>query len=84
MDCPECGEKLSHSNEEGTWETLVGFMSPPGHDHNDNCLTRIYRCKNWHSITLSKRRRCSNPDCDWVGKDECFCHTGKKVDEWPE
>jgi len=19
-----------------------------------------------------------------VGKDECFCHPGKKVDEWPE
>jgi len=81
MKCPECGEKMDY---DGEWETMVGFYSPPNHDHNDNCLIRVYRCKNGHTIKLSKRRRCPNPDCDWIGKDECFCHPGKKLDEWPE
>lgn len=83
MKCPECKEELYHSEEWGTMETCVGHFSPPGHDHNDNCLSRIYRCINGHQIKVSLRRRCPNPDCDWIGKDECFCHSGKKVDQWP-
>lgn len=83
MDCPRCGEKLFYSNY-GTFETLVGYSSPLGHDHDDNCLTRIYYCKSGHSIKLSKRRKCPHPDCDWIGKATCFCHPGKKIDEWPD
>ena len=64
-------------------ETLVGYRSPPGHDHNDNCMSREYTCGCGNRKVVSLRRRCPNPDCDWVGKEECFCHEGKKVDEWP-
>ena len=62
--------------------TLVGFSSPPGHRHDDNCTTRIYSCENQHGLKISIRQRC--PVCDWVGKEICGCHDGKKVDEWPK
>jgi hypothetical protein len=68
----------------GTMSTCVGYMSPPGHNHDDNCVTRQYDCSCGNKVIVSKRNRCSNPDCDWVGKDECFCHEGKKVEEWPD
>ena len=83
MKCVECGEELV-ACEQGSCRTLLGYSSPPGHDHGDNCLQKVYWCKNDHEQLVSKRNRCSNPDCDWIGKDECFCHPGKKVDEWPE
>jgi len=83
MSCKECGEKLIY-DQKGTWGTLVGYSSPSGHghDHDDNCLKRSYVCKNGHRKTVSLRRSC--PACDWVGKADCFCHEGPKVDEWPE
>lgn len=66
----------------GTSETMVGFSSPPGHDHDDNCRKRTYICKAGHRATLSIRRTC--PSCDWRGKETCFCHDGEKVDSWPD
>ncbi len=83
MKCIECNEDLVACTQ-GSAQTLVGYSSPPGHDHDDNCVKKEYWCKNDHIQVLSKQRRCSNPDCAWVGKDECFCHKGKKVDEWPQ
>lgn len=63
-------------------KTMVGYSSPPGHNHDDNCLLRMYVCDQCgHNHKVSKRRRC--PACDWVGKDSCFCHKGPKLDEWP-
>lgn len=83
LNCPECGELMSFTEGfDGTRETLVYYVSPPGHDHDDNCLKRIYRCPNGHARKVSKRRRC--PSCDWVGKKTCFCHPDPKVDEWYE
>jgi len=83
MRCTICGAKLI-ACEDGTVSTLVGYYSPPDHDHDDNCLKRVYFCENNHAQIIAKRRRCPNPDCNWVGKEDCFCHDGKKVDEWPE
>ena len=85
--CPECDGEIT-GGESGTWTTLVGFRSPPGHNHDDNCTKRLYWCANGHQFVLSIRRRCNvlQPDgtrCAWVGKQECFCHAGKKVDAWP-
>ncbi len=77
--CPKCGEAMSHS---GTMTTLLGFISPAGHNHDDNCRTRNYFCKCGYSEIVSKRNKCQA--CDWVGKETCFCHIGKKVDTWPE
>ncbi len=83
LNCPQCGEAMFFGGElDGTWETCVAYMSPERHDHNDNCLTRIYRCSNGHEKTVSKRRKC--PTCDWVGKKYCFCHPDSKVDDWYE
>lgn len=77
--CPECNGVMSHG---GTSTTLVGYLSPPGHNHDDNCCKRTYRCENGHTMILSKRNRCDK--CDWVGSENCFCHKGNKVDQWPE
>jgi len=82
MICEICGEEMYWDTHEE--QTCVGYYSPPGHDHDDNCRKRKYVCKNGHIKIVSKRNRCPNPDCDWVGQETCFCHPGKKVDEWPE
>ncbi len=79
VPCPDCGEPMSHR---GTSMTLVGYYSPPGHDHDDNCRTRIYTCPNGHSMGVSRQNSC--PVCDWKGKSICFCHPGEKVSHWPE
>lgn len=75
----ECSQEISEQILEMT--TLVGYYSPVGHSHDDNCLKRYYVCKNGHEISIAKIRKC--PTCDWIGKKECFCHYGKKVEEWP-
>ena len=76
--CPHCGKPMLHL---GTERTLVGYLSPPGHNHDDNCQSRDYLCPNGHRIAVSKRNRC--PACDWIGRETCFCHNGKKINEWP-
>jgi len=82
MKCPECGAEMKAG---GVCKTLVGCGKfPPGHDHDDNCRSRVYICPNNHKLWLSRRNRCPAPGCDWKGKDECFCHSGRKVDEWPD
>lgn len=78
--CNECGQLMTPSGEIG--KTLVGYSSPPEHDHDDNCECQIYICPSGHRRKISKRRRC--PKCEWVGKESCFCHDGLKVDEWPK
>ena len=80
IGCRECGGAfVSHSGE---GSTLLGFASPPGHNHDDNCLVRVYQCASGHDTALSVRRRCES--CDWVGKTGCFCHQGQKVSKWPD
>lgn len=64
--------------------TYVGFISPVGHNHDDNCQTKNFLCKNGHKIIISKRNRCHVDGCNWMGRDKCHCHPGKKVDVWPE
>lgn len=80
LTCPTCG---SPSRMVGESTTLVGYYSPPGHDHNDNCVKRRYVCRNEHVWMESRQNRCSTPGCEWVGKASCFCH-GDKVKEWSE
>ena len=80
--CPDCKAPMSHS---GTHETMVGYQSPPGHDHDDNCKKRLYVCDNGHEHRISRQNRCHV--CDWVGKTECSACYGewsKKVAHWPE
>ena len=79
MDC-KCGKPLV--GHYGTSSTLVGYSSPPGHNHDDNCVSREYICEDGHKVVLYKQARC--PNCDWVGKLECGCHVGPKVSAWPK
>lgn len=77
--CEECDELLRPTP--GGIATLVGFYSPPGHNHDDNCRRKLYRCKNDHVVALFIRNTC--PACDWKGAETCHCHSGKKLDFWP-
>ena len=80
-----CGKEMINIGETVTY---VGYISPKGHNHNDNCRVRKYQCKYKHEKIISKRNKCSdrglNRDCTWKGKETCGCHEGKKVDEWPD
>lgn len=77
--CEICGGKM-HAMSWGS--TLVGYFSPPGHDHDDNCLRIIFRCENGHECGISPRRKCPVEGCDWEGKAECWCHKGPKAGIW--
>lgn len=76
----QCGEPFVKHTAEST--TLVGYYSEDGHDHDDNCLKRVYICADEHRTLLSIMRTCDR--CDWTGKERCFCHPGDKVVEWPD
>jgi hypothetical protein len=71
--CAECGDPLVRHTEET--ETCMGYFSPPGHDHDDNRLSRTYRCGAGHPTMVTLIRSC--PACEWRGRTE------GRVDEWP-
>ena len=79
MKCKICGEKLSFDSERGETTTLLGYSSPEGHNHDDNCIVRLYKCINNHEVRISIINSCG---CGWTGKKECFC--SMKVYQWPE
>ncbi|KKM62086.1 hypothetical protein LCGC14_1525170 [marine sediment metagenome] len=83
--CPFCNEKAIARYGETT--TLIGFSTFTDddgklHHHDDNCLNQTFSCSNYHSWKLSRRRRCKTKGCDWRGKENCFCHNGKKIDDF--
>lgn len=63
--CPTCGMAFVRYLDGG--QTCVGFYSPEGHDHDDNCIKRYYVCPQGHETKFSLRRSC--PACDWKGQD---------------
>lgn len=77
--CAECASPMTLG---GTMATMVGYLSPQGHNHDDNCLTASYRCPNGHLARVTHRRKCPADGCNWIGKLECFCHKGEKVGVW--
>lgn len=77
--CPECEAPSVRVDTEAT---LVGFSSPYGHDHDDNCLFASIFCANGHVTRATPQRKCPAPGCDWIGKLTCFCHEGEKVGIW--
>lgn len=83
MKCPVCKSLMTYM---GQYKTLVDIVSPPGHNHDDNCVRREYRCYQCNMrIEVSKRNRCPVLGCTWIGKAKCDCHVpNDKVDEWPE
>jgi hypothetical protein len=82
VNCKTCNEPLVSMGED-IWQTCVGYQSPEGHDHDDNCMSRSALCSAGHSTTIALRRNC--PACDWRGKAECrTCGGGIKLDAWPD
>lgn len=79
LKCPECGELMDTSDYV---YTLVGYYSPPGHDHDDNCLRINARCPKGHTARPNPRRKCPAEGCDWMGKLTCFCHQDEKRGIW--
>lgn len=77
--CSQCGEPMTL---EDYGVTLVGYYSPEGHNHDDNCLRAFYRCQNGHREQISHQRKCPVEGCDWMGKPVCFCHKGGKRGIW--
>jgi len=53
LKCTECGEEMTGS--EGTSSTYAGYISPPGHNHDNNCVSRLYRCKNGHTRRIFRQ-----------------------------
>lgn len=77
--CRICGERLFRKDNR-EMSTMLCFTYEEGHNHDDNCITRSYCCKNGHARRLSIVNSCDS--CDWKGKIECFCCV--KVMKWPE
>lgn len=82
ITCATCGGPLVEKTL--TMETLVGYSSPHGHDHDDNCRVATYYCAVKHGTKPAQRRRCAAAGCGWVGKATCSCHPGVKVDALPD
>ncbi len=74
MNC-HCGKPfVTHGGE---YMTLMGYYSPPGHDHDDNRRRRTYICEEGHRTGFSARNRCPVDGCGWVGHNH-------EVEDWPE
>ena len=76
MICEECGDVATWTGEES--RTLVGYGNSPGHNHDDNCRVRPYRCPRGHIQRFSIIPKC---ECGWRGRESCFCST--RVEEYP-
>ena len=64
--CPTCKTRV-FSYEYS--ETMVGYYSPDGHNHDDNCLKYSFNC--WCGTSWVERKRNSCPVCPWEGKLRC-------------
>jgi hypothetical protein len=74
--CSKCNEPMEAGDE---ISTLVGYISPKGHDHNDNRRTKVYHCPEGHFKIVVKINKCHV--CDWVGRsyEGTYLHV---VEEW--
>lgn len=79
--CIHCNQPMKNTGEYR--ETLVGYHSKDGHDHDDNCKGYEYKCPSNHTQMVYIRRTCSIKGCEWKGKETCFCHKEKKVEILP-
>ena len=81
MNC-KCNKKMKLIVET---RTLVGFFSPEGHNHDDNCIVRKFVCFDCkESYKESRVNVCSAEGCNWSGKKACECHGGMKIKKWSD
>lgn len=78
--CKTCGGVFVRRDDAFT--TCMGFLSPPGHDHDNNHVHASFWCAAGHRTVIGKRRRCPAAGCDWVSREE----GGGIVNqfEWPD
>lgn len=80
-NCPSCGAPFVRADP-FIERTLVGYVSPPGHNHDDNCALRGFYCMDGHGTLVRRRNRCDA--CNWRGAETCNIHPPHiDVDEWP-
>lgn len=72
-NCPICGRACESKDYS---ETLAGYNSPRGHDHDDNCRKFRFACRSGHHFSVRVRNICPTEGCDWKGKESCPCHPG--------
>jgi len=82
MKCRTCGGPLIAF--EGPEETPTVTGADPRCNHDDSCHIYTYLCGLGHKTYLSLRRQCPNPDCNWKGMSDCWCHVGEKIEGKPE
>jgi|SRR5579859_4199459 len=68
FNCPACG-LICKSYSYGC--TLVGYSSPEGHDHDDNCRSFNFVCECGANFVLTPINKCPTIGCAWIGKSEC-------------
>jgi hypothetical protein len=66
--CRTCGTKRFIAQGAG-FTTCVGYYSPQGHNHDNNCKVARFQCENGHWRNYSLRRKC--PSCDWASHESC-------------
>lgn len=66
FECPHCHVAC---RSDSYFETLVGYGSELGHNHNDNCRKFEFTCQNGHGFKVRPRNTC--PTCSWKGSAEC-------------
>jgi hypothetical protein len=77
FNCPVCGVDCKSQNYS---ETLVGCISPEGHNHDDNCRKFRFSCSNGHKFLVRAQNTCPTEGCKWEGKPLCFtCGNNVKV-----
>lgn len=76
IHCDTCKNEIIITDWE---ETCVGYGGFPIEcDHDDNCMSIRFECScNLYSYVL--RRKCPNDNCDWQGREKCFCHKNEKT-----
>ena len=72
-----CNKPLKFEDEAITLVGTIGKRDPLHRHDFANCKTRVFICKDGHSIKIPILITC--PNCDWIGKETCFCHEGVKT-----
>jgi hypothetical protein len=69
MKCPVHDIEMQYMDYSST---LVGYYSPPGHDHDDNCKIHTWKCpEGEHAVREYKQNVCLVEGCGWHGKEHC-------------
>lgn len=63
--CPKCNASCFRK---GYSSTYCGYISPPGHDHDNNERDFEMKCVCGNEFSVRVINTCPNHNCDWEGK----------------